>query len=34
MLRTLKAFFDEPFIIASPLVVFIGAGGRGHFVSL
>jgi hypothetical protein len=33
VLRFGDAFFDEAFIVASPLVILIVAGSRWHFIS-
>jgi hypothetical protein len=33
LFRSGDAFFNQPLIVASPLVVFIGTGSRWHFVS-
>jgi hypothetical protein len=33
LLRSGDAFINQPLIVASPLVVFIGTGSRWHFAA-
>ena len=33
VLRSGDAFFDEPFVVASPFAIFIGTGSRRHFAA-